>query len=266
MLKRPHYMALGLVGLLTLIVLSLPHQTADRLKLAIGSLFLPLFGLAKTSQQLTRQAGEATTSRSELLKQIEALRQTNQVLKINANRTDELLRENEQLRQLFAWQRQSPWNLKLASVTLHDPANWWQTIQIDKGSRDGIQPDLAVLTPAGLVGRVSAVSLTSSRVTLIGSPNCRVAAMFGRAEDGVITGGAGPLDNTLVTMMHFSGTGDIKPGQPVVTSGKGGIFPKGIVIGQIAEDSRQVELGYSEVRVKLAVNLNALDLVFVKMP
>ncbi len=64
-------MALGLVGLLTLIVLSLPHQTADRLKLAIGSLFLPLFGLAKTSQQLTRQAGEATTSRSELLKQIE---------------------------------------------------------------------------------------------------------------------------------------------------------------------------------------------------
>jgi len=67
-------------------------------------------------------------------------------------------------------------------------------------------------------------------------------------------------------MMHFSGTGDIKPGQPVVTSGKGGIFPKGIVIGQIAEDSRQVELGYSEVRVKLAVNLNALDLVFVKMP
>jgi len=93
MLKRPHYMALGLVGLLTLIVLSLPHQTADRLKLAIGSLFLPLFGLAKTSQQLTRQAGEATTSRSELLKQIEVLRQTNQVLKINANRTDELLRE-----------------------------------------------------------------------------------------------------------------------------------------------------------------------------
>ena len=54
MLKKPHYIAFGLVGLLTLIVLSLPQHTASQIKLAIGGLFLPLFGLSKSSQQLAR--------------------------------------------------------------------------------------------------------------------------------------------------------------------------------------------------------------------
>jgi rod shape-determining protein MreC len=270
MLKRPHYMALCLVGLLTLIVLTLPHETANRLKLAIGGLFLPLYGLSKSTQQISRQAGTAVTSKAELARQNEALRQTNQVLQLRAMQAEALARENEQLHQLLGWRQKSPqslWDLRLAHVVSHDPANWWQAIRIDLGSRDGMRQDMTVLTPAGLVGRISSVSLTSCQVALIGSPSCRVAATFGRnAEDGVITGGAGPLDNTMVTLMLFSGSSDLKPGLQVITSGKGGIFPKGIVIGQISEDSRQVELGYAEVRVKLAVDLNSLDHVFVKMP
>src|SRR6266478_3271446 len=101
MLRRPHYIALGLVGLLTLIALNLPSHTAGQIKLA--------------------------------------------------------LRENEQLRQLLGWSRQMPWNLKLANVVQRDPANWWQTVFIDAGSRDGMRVDLPVMTSAGLVGRISAV-------------------------------------------------------------------------------------------------------------
>ncbi len=48
-----------------------------------------------------------------------------------------------------------PWKLKLANVILRDPANWWRTLQIDLGSRDGVRENLPVLTPDGLVGRVS---------------------------------------------------------------------------------------------------------------
>ena len=59
MLKRPHYIALGLVLVLVLIVLNLPNNTASHLKLAIGSLFLPLFGLSKSAQQLREHAGDA---------------------------------------------------------------------------------------------------------------------------------------------------------------------------------------------------------------
>ena len=59
MLRRPHYIALGLVVLLTLIILNLPNHTTARLKLGIGGLFVALFGLASSSQQLAGQAGDA---------------------------------------------------------------------------------------------------------------------------------------------------------------------------------------------------------------
>ncbi len=59
MLRRPHYIALGLIVLLTLVILNLPGHTTARLKLAIGSLFLPLFGLAGSAHQPAGTAGDA---------------------------------------------------------------------------------------------------------------------------------------------------------------------------------------------------------------
>lgn len=256
---------MGLVGLLTLVVLNLPHYRANQIKLAIGSLFLPLFGLSKSSQQLAAEAGNALIPRRELLKQNEALRLTNQQLQLRMIQADAALRENEQLRQLVGWQRQSPWRVKLAKVIARDPANWWQFVEIDLGSRDGLRADLPVLGPTGcLAGRISSVSLTRAQVVLIGNSNCRVSALVHDTESGVIIGGAGPLDNTLVTLSYLSSNSNLKPGQVVKTGGAGGIFPKGILIGQIAEDSRLVEFGlYTEARVKLAANLSTLEEVWV---
>lgn len=272
MLKKPHYIALGVVGLLTLIVLSLPQHATSQIKLAIGGLFLPLFGLSKSTQQAARSTGNAIVPRSELVRQNELLRQTNQVLRIHAMQQDALLRENEHLHQLLNW-RQSPpqslWNLKLARVVGQDPANWWHTIQLDLGSRDGMQTNLTVLVPEGLAGRITAVGLTTSQVTLIGNPNCKVAALVesGKApEHGIIIGGTGPLDTSLVTLSYLSSSSSLKPGQIVKTSGEGGLTRGGVVIGQVVEEVHQVEIGYGEVRVKLAANLNSLEEVWVLMP
>ncbi len=266
MFKRPHYIALGLVGLLTLVVLNLPHQTASQIKLAIGSLFLPLFGLSKSAQQLARGAGDALTPRSELLKRNEELRLANQQWALHAAQADAVMRENDQMRQMLGWQRQSPWKVKPARVIARDPANWWQIIQIDLGTRDGLRVDMPVLGPTGyLIGRIATASLTRAQVALIGNANCRVGALVNGTENGVITGGAGPLNNSLVTLSYLSSSSHLKPGQPVKTSGvTGGVFPPGILIGQIAENARPVEFGlYMEARVKLAADLNNLEEVWV---
>jgi len=270
MLKRPHYIALGLVGLLTLVLLNLPHHAASQIKLAIGSLFIPGFGVSKSAKQLLGSAGDTLVSRSELLRQNEQYRQLNQELQIRAMQADALQRENDQFRQLLGTEKQFPWRLKLASVIARDPANWWHFVQIDAGSRDGIRPDMPVMTSAGLVGRVSAVGLTSSQVVLIGSQECKVAALVDNktGDNGVITPTSNPvdkLDNTLVTMSFLSSNSSLKPGQRVITWGEGNIFPKGILIGEIVEDPHQAELGYSEARVKLAANLGALEEVWVVM-
>src|SRR5581483_1131744 len=157
--------------------LTLPSHTAARLKIALGSLFLPLFGLAGSSQQVANRAGDALTPRSELLRENDALRHTNDLLNLVKMQRDQLLAENAQLRQLYAWQQKAPWKLKLANVVLRDPANWWRTVQIDLGSRDHVKLNCPVLTTNGLVGRVSEVSLTRSQVALLGDPSCKVAAL-----------------------------------------------------------------------------------------
>src|SRR5262249_45358335 len=137
MLRRPHYIASGLIVVLTLIMLNLPGQTTARLKSAVSSVFLPLLGLTGSSQRLAERAGDSLASRSQLVHENEVLQHQNEELRIRLNQLDQIQRENDRLRQLLGWQQQKRWPLKLARVTLHDPSNFWRTLQIDLGSRDG---------------------------------------------------------------------------------------------------------------------------------
>lgn len=257
-------MGLGLVVLLTLVVLNLPSRITARLKPAIGSLFVPLFGLANSGHQLAGKAADAVLPRSELLRELEALRRQNGELRLQAAQAEELTRENDRLRKLFGWERQQRRKYRLANVVLRDPANWWHTVQIDLGSRDHIKPNMPVLTSEGLVGRIQSVSLIRSQVVLLGDPNCRVAARVENEtrDTGVIVPGGG-LDSEYVELDFLSRNADLKPGQIVRTSGNGGIFPRGILIGTIVE-THPVEYGLSQVaQVKVAANLSALEEVWV---
>lgn len=267
MLKQNNYIAAGIVALAAVLILSLPSSFAAHLKLAIGSLFLPLFGLASATQQLPADLADSALPRHELLRQIAQLRQENQQLKIQQVQANAIADEDEELRNLLGWEKQQPWKLKLASVVTRDPANWWRTVQIDLGSRDGMAVNLPVLTEDGLVGRISSVGFTRSEVILIGDPDCRVSALVeDAAQDTGILSASGPLDSSLADLTYLASTASLKSGQQVVTSGIGGVFPKGIPVGQIV-DSRQVEFGlYTEARVKLNANLGALEQVWVLLP
>ena len=271
MLKRPHYIALGLIVVLTMVILNLPSRTTARLKLGIGSLFVPVFGLANATEHLAGRAGDAVLTRSELLRQNEALARENDALKLKVAEGEKAIEENERYRQLLGWrqglEQRNRWKLKAASVVLREPANWWRTVQIDVGSRDGVQLNKPVLAPDGaLVGRVSFVSLTRSQVVLLGDPNCKAAARVENASrDTGVIGASGPLDGEFVELGYLSRSANLKPGQEVRTSGDGGIFPPGIVIGKVV-DAHTVEYGLETVaRVKLAANLAALEDVWVMM-
>lgn len=269
MLQRPHYIAVGLVALLTLLVLNLPGHISARLKLAVSSLFLPLFGLASGTQEVAGQSAAALFPKGELLRLNESLQRENQLLRLRAAQADELERENTRLRGLLDWREQSNRKYKLANVVLRDPANWWRTVQIDLGSRHGVSNNLPVLSAEGfLVGRIAQISLTRAQVLLLGDPNCRVAALVeNESREAGVIGAGGPFDSSLVEMKcYLSRTSSLKPGQRVVTSGDGGLFPKGIPIGTIT-DARAVESGlYTVAQIKLAANLASLEEVWVLLP
>ena len=270
MLKRPHYIALGVVILFTFALIKLPTRAAGNLKLAIGGVFLPLFGMAGSLGDLAENSSYSLLSRRELIRQLQWQHKTNQLSQLYFRQAEEWKRENERLRDYFNIQRQYPFKPKMARVVARDPVNWWKTITIDRGSRDGVLTNAAVVTPEGLVGRVSGVSFAQSQVVLVGDPDCRVSVLVGEdksREQGVIApASSSPLDHALVDLSYLSRNSKLIPGQIVVTSGMGGVFPKGIAVGQIA-DFRSMGSGlYKEAQVRLAVNMNRLDEVFVLMP
>ena len=277
-MRRRHYIILAAVIVLTIVVLKLPARTATQFKLAIGSLFLPLFGLATSSQHMAEKAGNMVVPRKELLQQNEQLRRESAELRVEIQRLSEFERENERLRSEVGFQKASPGKLRLAHIIARDPANWWRNVQIDLGKRDGLTVDRPVRTAEGLVGRISEVSETRARVVLLGDANCRVPASVmdvigGRkglvsvkVDEGVITSGSSVLDESMVELGFLSNATQVKAGQQVVTSSLSAIFPPNIPIGQVV-DTRPVEFGlYKIARVKLAVKLNLLDEVWVMMP
>jgi rod shape-determining protein MreC len=268
MFKQKNYFALGAVVIVAVLFLSLPTRVTSHVKHALGSWFLPLFGLAGAAQQLPADLADSTLPRRELLRQIDTLRRENQELRSQAVQNAAIARENDQLRALLNWQKRVPWKLKLANVVMRDPANWWRTVQIDRGSHDGLTNNLPVLSADGfLVGKISSVTPFDAQVVLLGDPNCRVSATVENAarDMGVIAAG-GPLDTSLVDLTYLASSANLKPGQNVMTSGLGKVFPPGIPIGIIV-DSRTVEYGlYTEARVKLNANLGSLEQVWILFP
>ena len=269
-MRRRHYILFACVIVLTIVVLKLPPRVATQLKLAVGGFFLPLFGLADSADRIAEKTGNAVVPRKELLKQNEALRRENADMKVHLQRQSELERENERLRAMLGFKQRVQWKIKAAQVIARDPANWWRNVQIDLGKRDGLRADQPVLTSEGLVGRISEVSETRARVLLLGDPGCRVSARVlddkkHVVDTGVVTMGASVLNENVVELNFLSNPGVVKPGYAIRTSGLDGIFPEGILIGEVV-DTRPEKFGLVHVaRVKLAVKMNLLDEVWVMM-
>lgn len=135
----------------------------------------------------------------------------------------------------------------------------FRTLTIDKGTRQGIQGDMAVVAPAGVVGRVITPSLRAAKVQLLIDRNAAVAGLVERSRaQGVVVG----TGTDRLEMEYVPGTADIRAGDRVVTSGIDGIYPKGFLIGQIESIQRGAG-DYTSVVVKPAVELSSLEAVLV---
>ena len=247
-----------------LVLLALPTRLSLQIRSSLSNLFLPLFGLSTA----TKAAGDAMalklTSRSELESEYARLTRENSQLRVQLAAASETARENERLRSQLGWKSTIPWNLRLGQVILRDPVNWWRAVQINLGSRDGVKLNATVLTPKGLVGRVASVGFDHAQVVLLGDPSCTVSAIVGTEDRNTgIVGASSSLDSSLVEMAYLPRHAEIAAGQPVHTSGLGGVFPKGILVGHVV-DTQPVEYGlYLAARVRLSANLSALEEVWV---
>jgi rod shape-determining protein MreC len=135
----------------------------------------------------------------------------------------------------------------------------FRTVTIDKGSRDGLRADMAVIAPTGVVGRVVVPSGRSAKVQLLIDRNAAAGAIVERTRaQGVVVG----RGDDRLQMDYVSEVFDVVAGDVVVTSGIDGIYPKGFVIGQV-EAVEKSGGGYKRITVKPAVSFSALEEVLV---
>jgi rod shape-determining protein MreC len=134
----------------------------------------------------------------------------------------------------------------------------FRTITVDKGTADGLRPDMAVIAPAGVVGRIITPSTRAAKVQLLIDRNAAAGALVERSRaQGVAEGSGGDL-----RLNYVSGTADVRPGDTVVTSGIDGIYPKGFVIGQIQSVQRGAG-GLDTIVLRPAVDFSSIEAVLV---
>jgi rod shape-determining protein MreC len=135
----------------------------------------------------------------------------------------------------------------------------FRTMTIDKGTADGLTPDMAVLAPAGVVGRIIMPSHRAAKVQLLIDRDAAAGAVIERSRaQGVVVG----MGTDRFRLDHVPGAADIQVGDRVVTSGIEGIYPKGFLIGQIESlDRKSGE--FTDVMVRPAVEFSALETVLV---
>jgi rod shape-determining protein MreC len=135
----------------------------------------------------------------------------------------------------------------------------FQTVTISKGTADGVKSDMAVLSPAGVVGRIVTPSGRASKVQLLVDRNAAAGALVERSRaQGVVLG----TGEAILRMEYVAELGDVQPGDTVVTSGVDGIYPKGFVIGQVATVERRGG-AYKTITVRPAVDARDLESVLV---
>lgn len=157
---------------------------------------------------------------------------------VQAEVTD-LRSENAELKELVGKKEDlRDYNPIQATVIARNPDQWEEKIVINKGETSGVTKNMAVMTARGLIGKVTLVTKLSSTVELISTqnPNYRVSAMvLGGDKEvfGLIEGY--DAERRELLLKRIDAEIELKKGQKVVSSGLGGIFPKGIVIGEITE-------------------------------
>ncbi len=147
-----------------------------------------------------------------------------------------------------------------ATVISRETSGLIRSVTIDRGSRDGLSAGMPVVTELGLVGRILRVSATSAQVQLISDVNSFVNARLQttRAEGSVQGTAAGGL-----SMIYIPLTDKINNGDSVVTSGIGGKFPRGIVIGQVTSSRLDDSKLFQEAVIRSLIDFTRLEIVLV---
>ena len=257
---------IAFVVLTGLILILSPHNMR-RVQSGFLGMISPFLKTGSTVEKKYREFREGLKTLDQLEEENKSLNVINKDLSATNQTLRGLEAENNELRKALQYRERAIFTLKPARIIARDASTWYNEIVIDRGSKDGLDKDgdQPVLTEAGLVGKTTVVTDHSATVVLIADEACKVAAnVEGTREQGIVKGervSGGGAPN--IGLNFISKTANLQAGQNVFSTGAGGVFPSGVLIGQVKEFKAGGLDGHAILTP--AVDLTTLEDVFVVM-
>jgi rod shape-determining protein MreC len=269
------YLLLIVLGTFFLVMFNLPESLSKSLRGGFregiasyqGAIMRALARLHRTSAAMGNLA-DLGAERDRLTREVTTLR-------AEARSRERVVRENQELKALLGFRKQLPRRTVACEVIARDDGyGWWQTVRLDKGRDDGIREHQPVIIPEGLVGKTIEVSGQTCDVLLISDRNFRVAVRFDQdGSFGILRGGGVSVKGVhslgvvcspaSLKVDYLRSDVGIKPGEMASTSGLGGVFPAGLVVGQVEKIGLDETGLYQVATVVPAADLGRLSQVLV---
>jgi rod shape-determining protein MreC len=253
--------------------IALPSTIRRLNKEAFSEFQAPAIQLLSKSRDLARYWELRSRSTEDLIAAGRDLARINATLELKLHAMEDIRKENLRLREMLRYPNSTEYLTVVARVATRDTSTWWQRMLIRKGRNDGIRPGCPVVFGNRVVGRVTTVHLNISEVELVTSPAFRCTAFLEGDDPPRIVHVSGVASNPFTT-----GRAKVSIIQPdytppagqvakVITTGLGGVFPAGLILGTLEGGVTQTAQGnLKEAYMVPSKNLDTIEEVSVLVP
>ncbi len=263
-LKRFRLFFTALFFLLFALVLVAVHGRENRKTSIVEKVLLEMsFPLQQGAQRTFlwfKEVGEDYIFLSRVQEENKDLKKIVSALREENNRLREALLTDERLKKLHNWQSGYAYRSQVAQVYARGTSPWFKTVLVNKGEKDGVSKNMAVTTAEGVVGRVIDVAPDTAKVLLLNDANSAVDVIVqGSRAQGILEG---KIEEACI-LKYVQKNDEVQVGDRVITSGLGGVFPKGLMVGAITRVDRKRPGIFQYIEVAPAVDLSKLEEVII---
>lgn len=256
------------VAFLGIIIFSLKSNSSV-ISSGVGSVISPLQKIIYNANDKLKESFDFFINFSKVKQENEELAAKNAELENKLVEYNRMKDENTTLREMFDYsQANQNYNYLGCNIVGYSGGNISNGYVIDKGTNDGVKKDMIVITPQGLVGKVTKSESSYSIVQTILNENIAVASMVEstRETTGILQGATDNKNKNLAVLSNIPIDSEIKEGDVILTSGLGGMYPKEIRIGEVVSVEIDTVGIMKKAVVKPYVDFNKLEGLFVVVP
>jgi len=174
----------------------------------------------------------------------------------------EAVATNVRLQKLLELKESLPPPTMTAEIIGKDPSLWFRTLTINRGSSDGVQKGMPVVTVEGVVGQVLTSSPNYSKVLLATDPNSAIDIITQKTRvQGIVKG----LGREAFALHYVLKSAVVEKGDYVLTSGLGGVFPKGLMVGTVSDIKKSRRGMFQDIEIEPAVDFSQLEYLIIIM-